>query len=68
MLRPIFMQNMRNLKRHIDIQKLKLIEGELPRRALDLVLDWAELHQKELIQDWDLCQNKQQPKKIEPLR
>ncbi len=65
---PHFHAEYAEFKATIDIQKLKLIEGELPRRALDLVLDWAELHQKELIQDWDLCQNKQQPKKIEPLR
>jgi hypothetical protein len=28
----------------IDIQRLEVIEGRLPRRALSLVLDWAELH------------------------
>ena len=51
----------------IDIQDLSLIEGELPRRALNLVLDWAELHQAELIADWDLCQNMEQPLPIPPL-
>jgi len=25
----------------IDIKKLELIEGSLPRRALELALDWA---------------------------
>lgn len=52
----------------IDIQKLQIIEGQLPRRALELVLDWAELHKKELTECWNLCQSKQQPKKIEPLK
>lgn len=55
-------------KATIDIEKLKIIEGQLPRRALELVLDWAELHKAELIEDWSLCQTKQQPKKIEPLK
>lgn len=36
----------------IDIRNLTLIDGRLPRRALNLVLDWAELHQTELLQDW----------------
>lgn len=51
----------------INIQTLELIEGKLPRRALNLVLDWAELHQAELIEDWNLCEAKQQPKPIAPL-
>jgi len=50
-----------------DIGKLELMEGFLPRRAKNLVLDWAELHQAELMVDWDLCRENQQPNKIEPL-
>jgi hypothetical protein len=44
------------------------MEGKLPRRALDLVLDWAELRQANLLEDWDLCQAHQQPREIEPLQ
>lgn len=51
----------------IDIQQLYLLEGHLPQRALNLVLAWAKLHQAELMEDWQLCQTKQQPKKIKPL-
>ena len=32
----------------IDIKKLEVLRGSLPRRALNLVLDWAELHQQAL--------------------
>ena len=39
----------------VDIQKLEIKCGDLPRRAQCLVLDWAKLHQQELIDDWDLC-------------
>ncbi|MBP9726783.1 MAG: DUF4160 domain-containing protein [Gammaproteobacteria bacterium] len=52
----------------IDINELKMTEGDLPRRALDLILDWAELHQNELIEDWELCIQKTMPKKIAPLK
>ncbi|TXJ03429.1 MAG: DUF4160 domain-containing protein [Neisseriales bacterium] len=52
----------------INIKTLALMDGKLSRRALSLVLDWAELHQKELLEDWDLCQNSLMPKKIEPLK
>ncbi|MEP7354410.1 MAG: DUF4160 domain-containing protein [Acidobacteriota bacterium] len=36
----------------IVIETLELFEGTLPRRALGLVLDWAELHQQELRDNW----------------
>jgi hypothetical protein len=36
----------------IGIETLELIEGRLPRRALGLVLDWAELHRQELRDNW----------------
>jgi len=52
----------------IDIQTLKILQGDLPRRAAQLVLDWAELHQEELLEDWQLCQSKQQPNPIAPLK
>ena len=52
----------------IAIDELRVLEGELPRRALDLVLDWAELHQDELRENWRLARTKNAPKKIRPLR
>lgn len=51
----------------IDIRTLSLIEGKLPRRALELILDWAELHQTELLEDWELCQRNEPPSTIAPL-
>ena len=51
----------------IDIDRLEVREGKLPRRALELVLDWARLHQNELMDDWRRCRDKQQPLRIEPL-
>ncbi len=51
----------------IDIQGLVLIEGHLPRRALNLALDGAELHREELLEDWRLCEEMQNPKSIAPL-
>ena len=50
------------------ISALALADGVLPRRAQELVLDWAELHQEELLEDWRLCMAKQQPKPIAPLK
>jgi len=51
----------------IDIRTLDVIRGSLARRAQALVLEWAALHRAELMEDWNLCQAKQLPKKISPL-
>ncbi len=51
----------------IDIRTLEVIVGRLPKRALSLTIEWAIEHRTELMEDWDLCQAKQQPKKIQPL-
>lgn len=52
----------------IDIQELKMIQGNLPRRALELVLNCAEIYQSDLVSDWKLCQAKKAPNKIAPLK
>ncbi len=44
-----------------------LIEGKFPKRALRHVLEWYELHQDELRKDWDLCEQHEAPKPVEPL-
>ena len=50
-----------------DINRLEVLEGHLPRRALSLVLDWAELHRAELLADWELCRAQMLPLNIAPL-
>jgi hypothetical protein len=51
----------------LDIRTLEVIEGWLPNRALALVVEWAQQHQTELVEDWNLCSNNQPAKKITPL-
>jgi len=36
-----------------DISTLKMIEGDLPKRAKKLVVEWAAINQCELIDMWD---------------
>ena len=49
---PHFHAIYREHEAKIGIETLELIEGKLPRRALGLVLDWAELHRQELRDNW----------------
>ena len=67
MLRRTFTRSMQNSRRLINILTLELTEGKLPRRAQELVMDWAELHRNELLEDWELCRRHLMPNKIEPL-
>ena len=52
----------------IAIESGQVMRGGLLSRALALVREWAELHRDELLEDWKLCQAKQTPKSIEPLK
>ena len=51
----------------ISIDELKVLDGNLPARILGLVIEWAELHKKELIQDWDMVKTTGKYVKIDPL-
>jgi Domain of unknown function (DUF4160) len=51
-----------------SIDPVELIAGSLPKRQLRLVEAWAELHQAELLQDWQRLQHGRLPVPIEPLR
>jgi hypothetical protein len=46
----------------------ELLAGGLPPAKLRLLLAWVEIHRDELMADWELAVEGQQPFKIEPLR
>jgi hypothetical protein len=50
-----------------SLDPIELIAGSLPRRQRRLVEAWAELHQDELLNDWERLQSGQAPLPIEPL-
>jgi hypothetical protein len=51
----------------INIDTLAVVRGELPRRALALVLEWAVTHRDELRRDWELARSGRTPMPIAPL-
>jgi hypothetical protein len=51
-----------------SIDPVELITGSLPKRQRRLVEAWAELHQQELMADWDTLQEGKTPQPIEPLK
>ena len=46
---------------------LALIDGKLPPKVLGLVIEWANQHQQELLQDWELAAQYEELKVIAPL-
>lgn len=52
----------------IDIRTLEIMQGDLPKRALAMVLEWAFEHRAELMENWNRCERMEPPSRIDPLR
>jgi hypothetical protein len=52
----------------IAIDDGDILGGQLPKSKMKLVLAWMEIHKDELMADWQLAVNGQQPFKIDPLK
>jgi hypothetical protein len=52
----------------IRISDFGLMAGKLPPRIFGQVIEWAALHQGELIQEWDNMRAGRQLSKIQPLQ
>jgi Domain of unknown function (DUF4160) len=50
------------------VDSIDLLAGSLPRPQQRLVEAWAELHQAELLANWQRLQEGRSPANIEPLR
>ena len=51
----------------IDIRSLAVFSGRLSPRVTGLVVEWATLHQRELLADWQRAQTHEELQKIAPL-
>jgi len=40
-------------KASIDIKSFGVMDGKLPAKVLGLVAEWAEMHQEELLKNWE---------------
>ena len=52
----------------VDIQTCEITQGQLPKKQSRLVIAWAELHQEELMANWTLLMNGENPFNIRPLQ
>jgi phosphomannomutase len=64
---PHFHARYNGQEEFIAIRSLIVIAGDLPSRELKLVMEWAALHQEELMEDWYLLHNEKKFNRIAPL-
>jgi hypothetical protein len=51
----------------IAINDLSVLKGNLPPRVMGLAMEWARLHQAELLENWNMVQVDGKYFKVEPL-
>ena len=66
--KPHFHVYYQNYAAVYNIDLIEMIGGSLPKRQQRLTEAWAELHQGELLENWERLQTGQLPYKIAPLR
>ena len=64
---PHFHAEYADYKCLVDVLSGCVLRGALPARQLKLVLAWNELHQEELMQNWELAKKSERLKRIDPL-
>ncbi len=67
-IRHIFMRTDQEQVAVYSFNPIEMLSGSLPKRQQRLVEAWAELHQGELIADWNLLQSGRKPTPIDPLK
>jgi hypothetical protein len=45
-----------------------MLDGAIPAKQLKLVQAWIEIHREELVVDWELAVNGDEPFRIAPLQ
>lgn len=51
----------------VDIMEGRILNGAFPSRQLKFVLAWTEIHQAELMENWNLARKDLPLKKVAPL-
>ena len=45
-----------------------IVEGKMPKRALNLIFEWLELHKEELVENWKTIRETGKYSPIDPLK
>ncbi len=50
------------------INEIEVLEGNMSNKQLKMLLGWAALHQDELMENWNLAEQKKELFSIDPLK
>lgn len=64
---PHFHAKYGEYKIEIAIKTLSVLAGNFPPKAMGLVMEWATLHQDDLMVDWALARENAELNRIDPL-
>ena len=64
---PHFHVEYQGFKAEYDISTLDILAGSIPKRAHAMVLEWASMHKKELLNNWEKAKIPSEINNIEPL-
>ena len=64
---PHFHVRYNEFEASIAIENYSKLSGWLPAKAMSLTIEWAVIHQAELLENWELMRNGNQPKRIKGL-
>jgi hypothetical protein len=64
---PHFHARYNEYEASVLIESLGVMEGQLPPRVLSLVVEWAGLHQAELLENWNTLRSTGEFRRIDPL-
>ena len=65
---PHFHAYYQEFKALVNISTCEIMQGNIPSKQSKLIVAWAELHKEELLADWNLAINGENPFNIEPLK
>ena len=51
----------------VSISPIAILEGKAPNRVRSMGLEWAALHQAELLENWEHCRRAEPLSVVEPL-
>ncbi len=64
---PYLHARYREYEMRMEIHTARMIAGNLPRRAQQLVAEWVALHRAELLDNWELARARKRLSRVEPL-
>jgi hypothetical protein len=64
---PHFHVRYNQQKAIIDLKNLSILAGKLSPKVLELVMEWAAIHQIELLENWQLARQNRSLNPIQPL-